>query len=410
MAQQNNPFYVEPAASGALAGLGKVITQGVMKQRQDAANLEQKAKDDLIIAEGDALMAGNDIGKLQSFMLKNPEVGKRIDSAMNFKDDQTRQNAVDTSFKILSGQDPAVAIEERAAFIEANGGDPAQTLSMLDKSPEQQMKFAKMLAAQSASKEQLDGLKAITEKSITPYQSRKLELDERSQKIRDKELSAREETNKLKKEKLITEVKRDAIKLAEAEREQAADLKGGAAKKLLRDSSEGARNAATFANRMITSSAQLNELEDVIDPTNRVIGIISGGSGVTSEVANKIASAKEQQYASAASDFVTAQLRKESGAAIGEQEFERKYREFFPMPGDTADQIKSKKIRRSMAANDMSISSGGLYDALYGETPEVVVDAEVVEGAAEIPEIGFIEDGFKFVGGDPAKESSWEAQ
>lgn len=385
MAQQGNPFYVAPTASGSLAGLGNVITRGVLQDRERKALEEKKLTADAIIAEGDALLAGDDLAGLQSFMLKNPEIGKRVQGAMKFKDDATKANATDTAFKILSGQDPTQVLTDRASFIESQGGDPTQTLSMLDKTPEQQIRFAKMLAAQNASKEQLAGLASLTEKAITPYQKKQIELDTRAQEIRNKELAAREETNKLKKEKLETAVKRDAIKLAEAEREQKADLAGGAAKKLLRDASEGSRNAATFANRMIVSNQQLDELESMIDPTNRVIGIVSGGGGITSEIANKIASAEEQQYASAASDFVTAQLRKESGAAIGEQEFERKYREFFPMPGDTQDQIDMKRQRRAMAAQDMSISSGGLYDALYGEKPEGEIQAEQVvtpEGTA----------------------------
>ena len=58
MAQQNNPFYVEPTASGALVGLGDALTRGVLQERKAAQDLERKALQDSIIAEGDALLAG----------------------------------------------------------------------------------------------------------------------------------------------------------------------------------------------------------------------------------------------------------------------------------------------------------------------------------------------------------------
>lgn len=140
---------------------------------------------------------------------------------------------------------------------------------------------------------------------------------------------------------------------------------------LLSSSNEGQKKASTFARRMFDSAGQLETLENDIDPTSRVIKLISGGGGIVSEAANRIASPEEQKYATAASDFVTAQLRKESGAAIGEDEFEQKYREFFPVPGDSEEQIKAKRERRKKAAEDMRIESGGLYDELYGEKEKV---------------------------------------
>lgn len=156
-----NPYYVEPAGQ-ALSGLGSAIA-GKMIQKREAEEKEAlQMKNKALVGEAQGLLDGNDIGALQDFMLANPAMGKRIDSMMNFKDDRTRANATETGFKIMSGSDPKAAIMERAEFISQNGGDPTQTLQMLEATPEGQANWAKFLLAQNASKDQLSALKDMS--------------------------------------------------------------------------------------------------------------------------------------------------------------------------------------------------------------------------------------------------------
>lgn len=383
-----NPYYVEPAGQ-ALSGLGSAIA-GKMIQKREAEEKEAlQMKNKALVGEAQGLLAGNDIGKLQDFMLANPAMGKRIDSVMNFKDDKTRANATETGFKIMSGSDPKAAIMARAEFIKQNDGDPTQTLQMLEAGPKEQENWAKFLLAQNASKDQLSALNDINNSGMTEYQRATVDLKTRAASARELEIKVRQEQDANKKKKLQNELKMQKIKLDKAEREAAAEAAGGNAMKLLKSSTESARGASSFARRMVDSALVLDGFEGALgedglpsfDPTGRLITSIAGGSGMVSELANKMASKEEQQYASAASDFVTAQLRDESGASIGTEEFERKYREFFPVPGDTKEQIASKRVRRNAAANDMINLSAGLYDALYA-SPEVIEEAAVVEPPA----------------------------
>lgn len=226
-------------------------------------------------------------------------------------------------------------------------------------------------------KKQQEAGQVGTEKPMTAYQSERLKLDEKSLKLREIESNLRQEDNVNKRKSLENRVKKERFQLDKLERELAADRKGGAVQKMLRGASESDKKASSFARRMIDSAGTLAQLESKIDPTSRVIGFISGGKGITSEAANRMASADEQAYASDASDFVTAQLRQESGAAIGQDEFDRKYREFFPMPGDDDQQITLKRQRREAASKDMQNLSGGLYDALYGEEAQAAQQPQV---------------------------------
>lgn len=261
----------------------------------------------------------------------------------------SQQQSTQGAFQLLGDaereQDP---VKKRQMFIQAFQMNPKMVSGYVD-----------------TLKKQQEAGQVGAEKPATEYQKQKLELDKRSQDLREQEAELRREENINKRKSLENRVKKESMQLDKLERELAADQKGGAVQKMLRDASESSKKASSFARRMIDSAGTLEKLEETIDPTNRVIGYISGGEGITSEAANRLASPEEQSYASAASDFVTAQLRQESGAAIGKDEFDRKYREFFPVPGDSKDQIDSKRERRKVASKDMRVLSGGLYEALY---------------------------------------------
>lgn len=337
-----NPFEVAPVD---LSGLG-AITQAYGQKRQQDQMMEQKkaGASNAMKFLNKANMTDDKIEKEQLFMMAydaSPEFTKGLLDNIKTRGEGTKLGAETL-------------------------GEEANTLLTGAKTLRTKAETTKIYAERDKIRQEIEQIRSGG--GMTPYQAKTLDLREKDLDVQETKYKLMQENNKSKRKSLQNKLRKDEIELAKLEREEAAALKGGEAEKLLRDASEGSRNSATFANRMIASNSQIDELEKTIDPTSRVIGIISGGGGITSELANRLASSEEQQYASAASDFVTAQLRKESGAVIGDDEFERKYREFFPVPGDTTDQIEKKKIRRSMAAEDMSISSGGLYDALYGES------------------------------------------
>ena len=371
-----NPFYVS-GAGGGLKGIGDLLN--AYNKRED----DQKKEDETKAAqfEMQALIEDGDEQAINSYMINNPEKQQEMTRAFGFKTEATRKNAVDTAMMILddslSSED---AIRDRAAMVSMQGGDPSDTLALLDllgkEGGDEEMKdiARKSLTIIGNPQEREAYGVSQSKAAMTPYQSERLKLDAKGIKIRELESKLRQEENVIKRKSLENRLAKESMALQTQELKMLADNKGGAAQKMLRDASESEKKALSFARRMTDSGNQLNELEASIDPTARVIGFISGGKGIASEAANRMASPEEQAYASAASDFVTAQLRQESGAAIGEQEFERKYREFFPMPGDSDDQITLKRERRQEASADMGNLSGGLYSEFYGsETEDIPV-------------------------------------
>lgn len=116
---------------------------------------------------------------------------------------------------------------------------------------------------------------------------------------------------------------------------------------------EGQGKATTFAARMADAESTIDALEQKgISGTD--YRTIAAGNGLT----NWAASPEGQQYRQAQENWVTANLRQESGAAIGKDEMDKDVRKFFPAPGD-ADSVKAQKARaRSVAQQGMLVQAG----------------------------------------------------
>lgn len=109
--------------------------------------------------------------------------------------------------------------------------------------------------------------------------------------------------------------------------------------------------AAGFWNRMTSASPIIDELEESGDyPTfSRSLGATAGNFAMTP---------KQQQYQQAAMNWVRANLRKESGAVIGEQEAADEYANYFPMPFDSPEVIKQKRETRKRVEEAMKATAG----------------------------------------------------
>lgn len=70
-------------------------------------------------------------------------------------------------------------------------------------------------------------------------------------------------------------------------------------------------------------------------------------------LANWTQSPQQQQVEQAQRDFVNATLRKESGAAISNSEFESARQQYFPQPGDSSAVIDQKRKNRELSTRGM---------------------------------------------------------
>jgi hypothetical protein len=118
---------------------------------------------------------------------------------------------------------------------------------------------------------------------------------------------------------------------------------------------------STYATRMFSAERVLR------DPA-----VISAGSDLTQRgrakvplVGNYLTSENYQSYDQAARDFVNAALRRESGAAISQSEFDNAYKQYLPQPGDSEKVLAQKQRNRVNAIKSIAGAAGRGYRPPY---------------------------------------------
>jgi hypothetical protein len=124
---------------------------------------------------------------------------------------------------------------------------------------------------------------------------------------------------------------------------------------------ESQSNATAYGMRMKEANAILEDLSKkgvlkgaVIEATP----LIGSTLGQVLPSALGGTSAAQQQVNQAKSNFITAVLRKESGAVISDSEFDREDKKYFPQINDSPAVIKQKENARKLAIKAIEVQAG----------------------------------------------------
>ena len=157
------------------------------------------------------------------------------------------------------------------------------------------------------------------------------------------------------------EAEADRLKLTGEDRQQY--ILNGKIQSAAEKQTEGQANAALYARRMAESDKILNDprlTEAMMSRKNIALGAVpSFGNSMVP---------KEYQLADQAKrDFVNATLRRESGAAISQSEFDNANKQYFPQPGDGPDVIAQKaKNRRTSIEGIANAAAPSFREEFFG--------------------------------------------
>jgi hypothetical protein len=132
---------------------------------------------------------------------------------------------------------------------------------------------------------------------------------------------------------------------------------------------EGQGKAAGFTDRMLQSEGVLSGVavpEGYQGPTTPAVqdqglDVKQAALSKIPGVGNYLVSSERQKFEQAKRDFINAQLRRESGAAISPTEFESADKQYFPVPGDGPEVIAQKAANRRAAVEAMGREGGPSY-------------------------------------------------
>jgi hypothetical protein len=136
-----------------------------------------------------------------------------------------------------------------------------------------------------------------------------------------------------------------------------------------------------FANRMFRAEGVLRDPAVESAATDLKQNILGKAPGF---VSNYITSPEFQKFDQAKRDFVNAVLRRESGAAISQSEFDNANKQYFPQPGESAEKIAEKRKNRQDAIAGVAGGGGQSYKPpfTFSQTGDMVATGNAGQGAA----------------------------
>jgi len=136
-----------------------------------------------------------------------------------------------------------------------------------------------------------------------------------------------------------------------------------------------------FANRMFRAEGVLRDPAVEGAATDLKQNVLGKAPGF---ISNYVTNADYQKFDQAKRDFVNAVLRRESGAAISQSEFDNANKQYFPAPGDTPERIAEKRRNRQDAIAGVAGGGGQSYKPpfTFSPTGEMMPTGNPGQGAA----------------------------
>lgn len=380
-----NPFQIDPTAGydpnamaragQSLKGLGAILGE----KREKTAALESQKQ---MQADMEAVISGGNPAEISAFMRKNPEQADLIKQTMDAEGEMVQEEATSFLTDILTTPEDQwfPKLKQRIDTVEGRGGDPRHSLKLIEafaNDPKQAKGIAETLLSTFGTPGSFEAYQAATAEEI--------ELSPLQKKIAAEGIDPNTPEGYARAKELNQRAATDPS-LAPSDQN------------ILKDANNEQMLSAGFAARVSSANELLTDLESSkdFDPS-------SLGASIARDVpgGNYVISPQHQEYFQAKDNFITAVLRRESGAAIGADEYVREDKKYFPQPGDSKSVMKQKAKSRKRAFDNLRNASKGVYDVqkrnpnLYGAGDAQAVTTQAQYDALPSGSV-YLEDGVEY--------------
>lgn len=197
-----------------------------------------------------------------------------------------------------------------------------------------------------------------------------------------------------------------------------------------------------YANRMFDAEQTLRDPKVIEAGTSIKQAGIEGIPLIPDAAKNWAHTPEYQKYDQAQRNMINAILRRESGAAISQSEFDNAYKQYIPRVGDSPEKLAEKQRNRQAAIAGIAGGGGQSYKPPYvfGPNGEMMPTGAPAQGATGVPppkspaalapdglsgssvvassapqdprfppppKIGESRGGYRFKGGNPGEPSNW---
>tara|TARA_R110000824_G_scaffold249494_1_gene438425 strand:+ start:469 stop:1593 length:1125 start_codon:yes stop_codon:yes gene_type:complete len=338
MTQARASQSIGQSLGGAIGQIGQAVQRN---NQQDA----QQGLNDLA-----SRAMGGDVEAFQQLMTQSPQAAQQV--AGYLQQQQQGQNAQDDRFTSKMAQDTAgfieqmhlAPIEQQEEMFNAAIDDPRYDIDEDDRASFMDTNARKAIISQVKGEDYAANF----------FSGGKQKLSSLQQKVAAEGLDPNTPEGQARARE-ITQGTRTDPSLKPSDQQ------------VLNKANEGQLASASFATRVQSANENLTELENKsdFDPTSIQTAFFEAVPG-----GNLALSEDEQSYAQSKRDFITAILRKESGAAIGADEFANEDRKFFPQVGDKPSVLKQKAKGRERTFKNLKNQSKGVFDVQNKNKPK----------------------------------------
>ena len=343
------------AASGpspVRQSLGQIVAQGGLAGMQGMQQAEESAIDRALKNM-----------QAQAFITKQKQDQAAIE----------RQNKIQRAISLPTAREQVQALREIGAYPEISalaGAEQTLRRSGVMREPSE-MAQANPFAVYVQSS--VPGVKKLATQLSQAYDQGTLDDEKATQRLgelarMEESAFARQEAQQdrqLSREQLAAE-RRLSREQAAVEKEISREERAAERETKRLEGTEGQRLAAGFAARMDAANAIIQQLEGSGGLPTVMTEVAASIPFIGNYAQRTAMSPAQQRYKQAADNWIRANLRKESGAVIGEEEMAAEYRTYFPQPGDTPEVIAQKAQARQITTQAMKQNAGPVYRPTQG--------------------------------------------